>query len=126
MRHADEDKSTIETIFRVFHPGQKTYIEFRRSLLRKPGFPMLDRIIRPLLGFDVANMEHVSVLYEGEDLDMFVDELGATNNEGLCPKQINDEATKIYHAYGNSIGKDMTDAGSIHGVAVVVMRKVWH
>lgn len=123
----DEDKSVVETVFRVFQPGRRTYTVVRHDMKREPGFDMLDSVIRPLLGFDVAIMEHVSVLYEGKAHDMFVDELGGTNNKDrLCPKPVNEAATEILHAYSKSVGKDMTDASPIHGVAVIAMRKVWY
>lgn len=121
----DENKSTVETLFRVYTPGTLRYSVVRHDMRRDPGFDMLNSVIKPLLGFDVENMEHVSVLFEGKARDMFVDELGGMKTR-LHFKAVNEAATEIYHAYLKSVGKDMSDATPIRGVAVIAMRKVWY
>lgn len=123
----DEDKSTVETIFRVYTPGTLRYSVVRHDMRRDPGFDMLNSVIKPLLGFDVENMEHISVLFDGKARDMFVDELGGTTTKTrLHFKAVNEAATEIYHAYSKSKGIDMSDATPIRGVAVLAMRKVWY
>lgn len=122
----DAMKGTVDTVFHVFQPDRKRHTEVRHAIAFHPGLVVLESIIKPLLGFDVESMEHVAVLYQGRASDMFVDELGAISTMTRSqPKPINPMATAIYHAYAKSVGQDMRHAPSIHGVAVIAMRKVW-
>jgi len=91
-----------------------------------PSFAQLSTIVNPFLqvkGKPEAFLEHVRVLYEGEYVSMFVDDMGA-----LKKLPVNKAATHIYHANllsRSPAGIDTRDWPKIHGVAVLFDRNVW-
>jgi len=95
-----------------------------KDLAKQPSFNEF-AFIAPLLR--CAHFEHVSVLFEGEPRDMFVDEVGA-----LTSRPINPLATVLYHQNTMwrhlSVGHPLKpgDLTSIHGPAIFFpTRRVW-
>lgn len=90
------------------------------DLAKEPGYLALKTVLTPLL--DGADLEHVSVLFEGRRADMFVDEIGA--NKGL-PR--NEPATTIYRAnwLAQRPEERPESLPAIYGPAVVFARRVW-
>lgn len=96
------------------------------DLATRPGFTAINRVVLPLLE-GAKNIEHVSVLHNGERRDMFVDELGALPMLTRPPLPVNEPATAIYHAASleREPGADTSRWPKIHGTAVVFDRIVW-
>lgn len=92
----------------------------------KPSLRDIKIVVLPLLdrGDGIPrNLEHVSVLFEGQPTDMFVDEVGV--NDGL-PR--NEQATAIYRTYWlqEHPGDDPESLPHIAGTAVLFRgRRVW-
>lgn len=86
----------------------------------EPLYEELAEVIRPLL--DHAFLEHVAVLHEGQERDMFVDECGALR--GL---ERNEIATAIYRAaYLSENPEDEPETlAAIYGTAILFSRPVW-
>lgn len=86
-----------------------------------PGYRALSDLIDPVLG--VLAWEQVTVLFNGEPCDMFVDEVGA-----MRPDRVrNERATTIYRAnvlarYPNT---DPESLPAIYGTVVLFTRRVW-
>lgn len=96
--------------------------EERRSaeLPADPGYRALADLVDPILG--VLAWEQVTVLFNGEPCDMFVDEVGAIT--GL-PR--NERATAIYraNALAQHPGTDPESLPAIYGRVVLFTRRVW-
>ncbi|MCO7058264.1 hypothetical protein [Pseudomonas juntendi] len=96
--------------------------EERRSaeLPADPGYRALADLVDPILG--VLAWEQVTVLFNGELCDMFVDEVGAIT--GL-PR--NERATAIYraNALAQHPGTDPESLPAIYGRVVLFTRRVW-
>lgn len=100
---------------------------------REPHYRDLNRTIGPLIG-DVRFIEHVSVLFRDKPFDMFVGEFSAINpreafNDPNLPDRpplpVNEAATLIYHEASRKRGADLTNAPTIHGVAIITLERVW-
>lgn len=89
------------------------------DLAEQPGYATLKALLDPLLGGD---LEHVSVLHDGERRDMFVHETGAL--DGL-PR--NEAATRIYRnaTLTREPRTDPETIPAIYGPAVLFARRVW-
>lgn len=109
----------METKLFIYRPGQERETQVL-DLPQFPGLVGLRQVLRPLL--DSADLEQVSVLFEGRRADMFVDDESAT--KGL---PLNEAATAIYRAWSLKRDPD-TDPDSlpaIFGPAVIFDRIVW-
>ena len=109
---------TVYTIIQPTGPEVETSVDWPND----PGYDLIKRLVLPILKFrrKEANLEHVSVLYQGQRADMFVDDMSAI--EGLPP---NPRATAIYHAASKAAGISTGNASQIYGTAIVFHRKVW-
>lgn len=107
---------TVMTIMRPGKPGETQLVD----LAPEPGYRALSAILRPLL--DGAELEHVTVLHDGEPADMFVDECGSIKR---LPR--NEAATAIYR--NNWLTQHPKAAPeslpAIYGPAVLFSRRVW-
>lgn len=85
-----------------------------------PGYHRLDALLRPLL--DGHDLEHVTVLHDGQRADMFVDELSAV--KGL-PR--NEAATAIYRNnwLTQHPKEDPESLPPIFGAAILFSKRVW-
>lgn len=108
-----------KTEYLVMQPDGTESRHFAR-LPARPGFHILNKVILPHL--DHQFFEHVSVLHNGQRLDMFVDEMGA-----MKPLPRNEVATTIYRTASRvrypSKPAEMFPA--IYGPAVLFLRRVW-
>ena len=87
-----------------------------------PGYDRIKSIVEPVL--NGGWLEHVTVLFNGEAHDMFVDEEGRVPHKNL-PR--NDKATEIYRAAALS-REPMRHPESlpwVAGPAVIFQRRVW-
>jgi hypothetical protein len=114
----------METEYVTITEDAKTYEESLRNkwstdLPEKPSYQELKQIVQPRL--DGAELERVNVFWNGEYLDMFVDETGLL--KGL---PVNEVATRIYHN-NMRIHNPLFDGPwpPICGPAVLFLRKVW-
>ena len=62
----------IATEYRVIPVGDGKALSGTIEWPRDPGFHAIDKLVQPLIGG--GNIEHVTVLHEGERRDMFVDD----------------------------------------------------
>lgn len=128
--YPDEPKRVASKKVRIaiFRPDQDgpdwTEIEFKPF---PPNYMQLSEAIKPLIGG--GDIEHVSVLFEGQRRDMFVDEFGAPVCKGL-PR--NECATAIYRAAtmqglsGAPYNGDPESIPAIYGPAVIFQEMVWY
>lgn len=90
----------------------------------EPGYDDICKVVLPILHKTrpQAELEHVTVLHDGERRDMFVDEMGM-----LVGLPINVEATKIYrcNALKHNPSGNPDDLPFIYGPAVLFGRRVW-
>lgn len=112
---------------RVYEPGQrmpekltiecKGGVEFNGAVRQ-----FVEERLRAASPHKDADFEHVTVLFNGERRDMFVDEMGAL--QGL---PVNDAATAIYWTASRARGEsDFRNAPRIHGVAILFPdHQVW-
>ena len=114
----------METKYTIYKPDGTTEDHYM-DLKEDPGYDVLARIVRPWL--DNAWLEHVSVLHDGKQKDMFVDEEGLL--KGL---PYNKKATEIYHTmYRTQWPTDYAAAvqagqlSPIVGIAILFHRRVW-
>ncbi|MDB5412095.1 MAG: hypothetical protein JWR10_430, partial [Rubritepida sp.] len=105
--------------YRVYEPGQPER-SAEAELPPRPGLDQLKAVIMPLLGCE--QMEHVWVLWEGRQADMFVDETGVL--KGLPENQV---ASAIYRAafLRRNPGANPNALPAIHGTAVLFESQVW-
>ena len=114
----------MKTLYTVYFTGGET-VDHEVDLPQEPGYGALRDIILPHLsgGEHEAELEHVSVLWNNEALDMFVDDLGA-----LLHLPVNPKATEIYR--NNWLTQhpdtDPESLSAIYGVAILFHRKVWY
>lgn len=115
----------MKTAYTIFRPGHESGERHEVDLPEEPTYRRLENLIKPLL--DGGDLEHVTVLYEGERHDMFIDELGATSLQPGYPLPVNRRATEIYRAawLAQHPGDDPDDLPAIHGPAVLFHRIVW-
>lgn len=109
---------TAYTIYRVGHAsGEYHEIDWPEE----PGYDKIKALIEPLL--DDNPLEHVTVLYDGERADMFVDEMGA-----MKPLPVNERATVIYRTnwLTQHPKADPDSLPAIHGTAILFHRRVWY
>ena len=92
------------------------------DLPKEPGYDVLAKIIRPLIGRG-RDFERVNVLHEGKYTDMFVDDSGLLDH-----LPINVAATAIYrnNVLTHEKGAIADDLPAIHGNAILFSRKVWY
>ena len=113
-------------ILRVGQPAEVREVEFKanREDYDGPGYEQLRELIEPVLG---GPLEHVSVLWNGERADMFVDELGHVELTTRDPLPRNDEATAIYRAnwLKQHPGTDPETLAWIAGTAILFRVRVW-
>lgn len=120
-----DDPVLMQTDYTVIEPdGTKTHgvVEWPA----KPGFRTIAAVVEPVLhkARPGADLERVLVFWDGKYADMFVDDCGQMLN-----LPVNPEATKVYH---NNVRvhdpEHAYDARlvSIHGIAVLFNRRVWH
>lgn len=108
------------TGYRVIAPGDGAVKEVTIDWPSEPGFDVINKLVKPLIGG--GNIEHVSVLHDGKRRDMFVDDEGQL--KGL-PR--NDRATAIYRTnwLTRNPGTDPESMPCIAGTAVLFTRRVW-
>lgn len=109
---------TTYTIFRANGERETHSVE----LPQDPGLERLEAIVLPVLG---ANnwMERVGLTYDGQPVDMFVDEHGL-----LTDQPLNLAATMIYQAHiaGYAVPVVRSALPYIVGDAVLFHRRVWY
>ena len=107
---------TTYTIYRVGEKPETCEVDWPEE----PGYHRIDKLVRPLL--DGANLEHVTVLHNGERADLFVDDVGLI--KGLFR---NPEASEIYQAaaIARRPDADRSTLPSIYGTAILFARIVW-
>lgn len=113
----------METRYTVYC-ADGTQADYAIDLPKKPSYDELKDVISPYL--NGGWLERVSVLEDGKQLDMFVDEEGLL--KGL-PK--NEAATAIYHNYWKThhpdkYEKEKDRMSPIVGTAILFHRRVWY
>lgn len=85
----------------------------------RPGLNRIKEMVEPLLGG--GGLMHMSVLLDGKERDMFVDD---ATTEGF---EVNEQATKIWHTtYLTRFPKaDSKTLPWVYGPAVLFDRQVW-
>jgi hypothetical protein len=111
----------MKTTIKIFRPdGTVEERDVSDTMTAEPGYSALRDLITPLL--DGRNMEHVSVLHDGQRADMFVDEEGH-----LLGLPRNEAATTIYRNNWLTQHPDVDPETIpfIVGPAVLFSRRVW-
>ena len=111
----DDLITTHYLVLPVGKTGESRQVEWPAE----PGYDAIKAVINPILG---AELEHVTVLHNGEAADMFVDEMGALKQ---LPR--NEAVTAIYRA--NRLDKHPTTKPetlpAIYGTAILFARRIW-
>ncbi|MBY0561513.1 hypothetical protein [Hyphomicrobium sp.] len=115
----DPQDELVATKLMLLRPGRMPIL-YERTMRTAPSLKEIKAQIEPLLG--LRPLERVAVLYEGQQLDMFVDEMSALDE---LPR--NDVATSIYRnnwltQYSDT---DPEMLPAIYGPAVLAMRRIW-
>ena len=123
--HQDNPDRLVGGALYIYRPDQVAAQIVNVRMPDKPSLRDIHIVVLPLLdrGDGVQrDLEHVSVLFQGEHADMFVDEVGV--NDGL-PR--NDLATDIYRANWLDQFPDVDPESLPHiaGTAIVFGRRVW-
>lgn len=105
---------------RIFPIGRMPEVR-QVSVAERPSLEDLRKLIEPHL--DGGHLEHLLVLYDGGERDMFVDEEGA-----LKRLPYNPEATLIYRAswLRRHPADDPRSLPAIRGPAVLFDKRVWY
>jgi hypothetical protein len=115
----------MQAIYHVIHPDG-TIDTDEVEWPPRPGRHAIETLLGPLLGGEP--LEHVAVLFDGEQRDMFVSELGLAPLTTRAPLPDNPLATTIFRANVLTRYPDTDPDGlpGIAGVAVLfVNRLVW-
>ena len=116
----------MKTKLFIFKPGGKIPEEKTIDMSETPSYTEIADIMIPILANDCSDVEHVSVLYNNRQHDMFVDGEGAINKPYRRPLPHNEEATKIYYEADRQRGSDVTmPQPGIHGIAIITDRLIW-
>ena len=110
----------MRTVIQIYRPGEEMMID-EVDFPGEPGFKALDAVVKRFI--KCRNIEHVTVLFEDNRRDMFVDETGAL--DGL-PR--NEATSAIYRAnwLKRHPKQDPESLPPIYGVAVLFPdRQVW-
>ena len=108
---------TRYTIFRADGTKEEREVDWPAE----PDYESIARLVEPVVG---DTLEHVSVLFEDEATDMFIDEIGHMRIGG--PKPSNKAATEIFQAHPVSKGLRPEELPIILGDVVVFHRRVWY
>lgn len=110
-------ETIIETTYHIITPSARS----TRTVdwPRKPDLGLLQGLIKPIVG---GHMEHVTVYFNNQYTDMFVNEEGR-----IFGFPLNKEATEIYLANWRrqNPGKEDPEGSFIVGNAVVFERRIW-
>jgi hypothetical protein len=114
----------MKTEYTIFSPGSRDGERCEVDWPQEPSYKTIAALIEPLI--DGADLEHVTVLHDGERHDMFVDEQGAQNWKAGYPLPVNDRATEIYRCNWLTQHPEVDPASlpSVHGTAVLFHRIV--
>lgn len=110
---------TVEIV--IYRPGESA--PTTQTVPWPNNYREMNAAFSPMIG---GRIEHISVLFEGERMDMFVtfDDPDLPDRDPLL---VNEAATQIYH--GASIARgDKSDRSKwpkIHGVAIITRQRVW-
>ena len=85
----------------------------------RPDYDLMAALIEPIVG---EPMDHVYVLHDGEQRDMFVDQNGRIRSN---PRPLNEEASGIYRNASLSRGLPTLPVPEIVGDAILFHRRVW-
>lgn len=109
----------MKTIYHIFVPEVTEPKTLEVDWPREPGLGLLQGLIEPLVG---GHMEHVTVLFNNRESDMFVHEEGR-----LLGLPRNEKATEIYlTAWKKRFpGLEPDPDAFIVGNAIVFDRRVW-
>jgi hypothetical protein len=112
-------------ILRVGEPAEVRVVWWPRREGGGPGYHWLRTFVEPLLGHEP--LEHVSVLWDNRQADMFVSELGRVHMTTRPPLPRNEAATIIYRTAW--LRREAETAPErlpwIAGTAVLFERRVW-
>lgn len=110
----------MKTVYRIYTPGQAEPLIQEVDWPREPGLNLIKGLIEPIVG---GHLEHVNVLFNDRESDMFVHEEGRIF--GL-PR--NDTATDIYLAAWKKKypGLEPDKNSYIVGNTVIFDRRVWY
>ena len=109
----------MQTIITIMRPAEAPRID-SVDIPEQPHYRLLRELIVPHL--NGGDLEHVTVLHDGQRADMFVDEMSAV--KGLSR---NEAATEIYRNNWLTQHPDEEPESlpAIYGPAVLFSRRVW-
>lgn len=117
------NKREIATTYRVI-PPEGAVKAYSVDWPLDPGFRTIKEVVIPILRevHHAADLEHVSVLFDGSPSSMFVDSIGA-----MLSLPVNRRATEIYWTHGltRNPAADTTDWPRVFGTVVLFTRNVW-